>query len=58
MTPQEIETLVFERFPKIKEERTCATERLTREAARKAYREKLNEQARILREAHSQDEQV
>jgi hypothetical protein len=41
MTHEEIEKAVFERFPKLPIERTCATERIMRAAAREAYRKKL-----------------
>jgi 16S rRNA U1498 N3-methylase RsmE len=31
----------MERFPKIEQEKTCRTEKVTREAARQSYRDKL-----------------
>jgi hypothetical protein len=40
-TMDEIERSVWERFPKLDTERRCATEKRMRDAARKAYRERL-----------------
>jgi hypothetical protein len=40
-TMDEIERSVWERFPKLETERRCATEKRMRDAARKAYRERL-----------------
>ena len=40
-TMDEIERSVWERFPKLETERRCATEKRRRDAARKAYRERL-----------------
>jgi hypothetical protein len=37
----EIERSVWQRFPKLDTERRCATEKRMRDAARKAYRERL-----------------
>jgi hypothetical protein len=40
-TMDEIERSVWQRFPKLDTERRCATEKRMRDAARKAYRERL-----------------
>jgi hypothetical protein len=40
-TMDEIERSVWQRFPKLETERRCATEKRMRDAARKAYRERL-----------------
>ena len=37
----DVERRVWERFPKLDTERRCATEKRMRDAARKAYRERL-----------------
>ena len=37
----DVERSVWERFPKLEMERKCATEKRMRDAARKAYRERL-----------------
>ena len=37
----DVERSVWERFPKLETERRCATEKRMRDAARKAYRERL-----------------
>jgi hypothetical protein len=37
----DVERRVWERFPKLETERRCATEKRMRDAARKAYRERL-----------------
>jgi hypothetical protein len=58
MTHEEIEKAVFEKYPKLPIERTCATERIMRAAAREAYRKKLNDKAAVQREAYKEDEQV
>ena len=41
MGPEEIDRLVFERFPKLATERNCAMEKRMRDAARASYRLKL-----------------
>jgi hypothetical protein len=41
VTDQQIEVMVYQRFPKIESEFRCATERRERQAAREAYRAKL-----------------
>jgi hypothetical protein len=58
MTHEEIEKAVFEKYPKLPIERTCATERIMRAAAREAYRKKLNDKAAVQREAYKEDEQI
>jgi hypothetical protein len=40
-TMDEIERSVWQRFPKLDTERRCATEKRMRDAARKAYRQRL-----------------
>ena len=40
-TMGDVERSVWERFPKLETERRCATEKRMRDAARKAYRERL-----------------
>ena len=37
----DVERSVWERFPKLEMERKCATEKRMRDAARKAYRQRL-----------------
>ena len=37
----DVERRVWQRFPKLETERRCATEKRMRDAARKAYRERL-----------------
>jgi hypothetical protein len=58
MTEHDIEKEVMRRFPKCDEERRCRTTREFLNKAREAYRQKLNDQSRILREAQKTDEQV
>ena len=41
MGPEEIDRLVYERFPKLATERNCAMEKRMRDAARASYRLKL-----------------
>jgi hypothetical protein len=43
-TMDEIERRVWERFPKLDTERRCATEKRMRDAARKAYRQRLTDE--------------
>jgi hypothetical protein len=43
-TMDEIERSVWERFPKLETERRCATEKRMRDAARKAYRQRLTDE--------------
>jgi hypothetical protein len=43
-TMDEIERSVWQRFPKLDTERRCATEKRMRDAARKAYRERLTDE--------------
>jgi hypothetical protein len=43
-TMDEIERSVWERFPKLDTERRCATEKRMRDAARKAYRQRLTDE--------------
>jgi hypothetical protein len=40
----EIERSVWQRFPKLDTERRCATEKRMRDAARKAYRQRLTDE--------------
>ena len=43
-TMDEIERSVWQRFPKLDTERRCATEKRMRDAARKAYRQRLTDE--------------
>ena len=43
-TMDEIERSVWQRFPKLETERRCATEKRMRDAARKAYRQRLTDE--------------
>ena len=40
----DVERSVWERFPKLETERRCATEKRMRDAARKAYRQRLTDE--------------
>ena len=40
----DVERRVWERFPKLDTERRCATEKRMRDAARKAYRQRLTDE--------------
>ena len=41
LTIEEIDRMVMERFPKLDLERSCATEKRMRQAARNSYKEKI-----------------